>query len=71
MGQTLTHLRILYNQSRPSTDLSGKVIIVTGGNTGVGKETILASRDPLPSPPHRASLRFPNLVSIGCLYDEG
>ena len=51
MGQTLTLLRTVYDQSLPpkskfSTsdipDMAGKVVIVTGGNTGIGRETVRA-----------------------------
>ena len=49
MGQTWTSIGRLWDQSRPPKskfnvediqDLTGQVMIVTGGNTGVGKETV-------------------------------
>ena len=51
MGQTITVIRKLWDESRPPKatwtvgeipDLSGKVVIVTGGYAGIGLETVRA-----------------------------
>lgn len=50
-SSTCTHIGMLYDQSRPPKptfsiddipDLAGKVVIVTGGNAGVGRVTVYA-----------------------------